>query len=374
MDKLVNIYRINNYIDTFALGHYARVSEAIDNRNGETVAFKVMRSEHLSPDGDIRWEYRAFANEAELLTALDNNPHIINMIDCGYLSTLSDTFIDGEIASFGQDITAFADALTDYAERNWRPYITMPSLPRTNNLFYLMKPNTPGARKRLPSEEGLTIAMQFGHVLQSAHRKGIVYLDHKLEHVYWDGTKLEIIDLNSSRQLDSDATGNDNLFRMDVHNLCVGILYPLLTGLSPQKGTLRPQPSGMSEVETRYQGVTSLDFGVEPTLSVAFQELLQRGAAMQIETADDFLMGLQQVAALHGWDFPNQYTAAADREARDQMRGGLRKIREGQACLHDAREMLREAAILEGISEDMEDELRRLIKVANETLNHRVIP
>ena len=49
MKKLADLYRVDNFIDTFALGHYARVLEAQDRRNGQTVAFKVMRPEHLPP-------------------------------------------------------------------------------------------------------------------------------------------------------------------------------------------------------------------------------------------------------------------------------------------------------------------------------------
>ncbi len=51
-------YRIGNYIDTFALGHYARVLDAEDVPNNRVVAFKVMRPEHLSDDGTPRWEAR----------------------------------------------------------------------------------------------------------------------------------------------------------------------------------------------------------------------------------------------------------------------------------------------------------------------------
>ena len=52
---LEELYRIDNYNDTFALGHYARVMDALDRRSGHMVAFKVMRPEHLSADGEVRW-------------------------------------------------------------------------------------------------------------------------------------------------------------------------------------------------------------------------------------------------------------------------------------------------------------------------------
>jgi hypothetical protein len=54
MDKLDDVYRIANFIDTFALGHYARVLDATDLRGNTMVAFKVMRAEHLTPGKEPR--------------------------------------------------------------------------------------------------------------------------------------------------------------------------------------------------------------------------------------------------------------------------------------------------------------------------------
>ncbi len=374
MPNLDDLYRIDNFNDTFALGHYARVLDALDRRSGHTVALKVMRSEHLSSDGDMRWEYRAFANEADLLMKLSGSPHVVDMLDCGYLSSVSEAPAGGEVMSYHEDVLGFVHALSDYAEKGWRPYLSLQNLPRTQNLLYLMRTDRQGTRWRLPSEEGLALALQFAELLRLAHGQGVVYLDHKLEHVYWDGTQLCIIDFNSSRQLDVKDPGAPQFFRMDIHNLCVGILYPIFTGLSPQKTTLRPQPGTWNEAESRYQDITTLDFGVEPSLSGALQELLQRGAEMQIETIDGFIQELQRVAALHGWDFPHQYTSPASRDARTQMRAGLTRLRKGQTELREARDLFREAAIQDGITEDLEAELRRLVKAVNEMLNNRVIP
>ena len=65
--NLIDLYRIENFNDTFALGHYARVLDAVDRRNGQQIAFKVLRPEHMNFDGEPSWEYRAFAIEADLL-------------------------------------------------------------------------------------------------------------------------------------------------------------------------------------------------------------------------------------------------------------------------------------------------------------------
>ena len=357
MTAINDLYEINNFIDTFALGHYARVFDAVDKRDGSPVAFKVLRPEHLTTNGEIRWEYQAFPSESDLLMDLVDSPNVVPLRDCGYLSAQGEIPMNGELESFGLDVVKFRAEMEAYAERGWRPYITMDNLPRNHNLLYLMKPSQPGSRWRLPSEEGIALALQFGKLLEYAHSKGIVYLDHKLEHVYWDGMKLQIIDFNSSRKVDGN-NGDAQYFRMDIHNLCVGILYPIFTGLSPQKTTLRPQPSNMPEVEARYQDVTHLDFGIEPSLSVALQEFLERGAKMQIERVEDYLSQLYEVASFHGWDFSDAYTSPASREARDHMRAGIRKLREGQNNIREARDLFRDAAILDNITEDVEDELR----------------
>ncbi|MCA0456989.1 MAG: hypothetical protein LCI00_23660 [Chloroflexi bacterium] len=374
MPNLIDLYRIDQFNDTFALGHYARVLDAQDRRNGHSVAFKLLRPEHIATDGEMKWEYKAFGNEADLLMKMAGSPHIVKLVDCGYISAEGEAPASGEIKSFQLDAMGFVQAMSEFAESGWRPYLALQNLPRIHNLLYLMKPNQPGTRWRLPSEEGLALALQFGEVLRMAHQKGIVYLDHKLEHVYWDGTQLRIIDLNSSRQLEGSSRQDQQQYRADIHNLCVGILYPIFTGLSPLKTTLRPQPGNIEQAEARYQNVTTLDFGIEPTLSDGIKDLLQKGAAMQIETADQLLTLLQQAASAHGWDFQNLYTSPASRDARGQMRAGLTRLRRGQADLREARDMFREAAIQDGISPDLEAELRRLVKAINEMLNHRVIP
>lgn len=374
MANLNDLYRIDNYNDTFALGHYARVFDALDRRTGHMVAFKVMRPEHLSPDGEVKWEYRAFANEANLLMKLADSPQVVDLLDCGYLANPGEVPGDGEIESFQRDILGFTRSMDKFAQQGWRPYLSLQNLPRTNNLLYLMKPSKPDVRWRLPSEEGLALALQFGNMLKLAHQQGIVYLDHKLEHVYWDGTQLRIIDLNSSRQLENDANTNAQFFRMDIHNFCVGILYPVFTGLSPRKAALRPQPGTWTDVESRYKDISELDFGIEPTLSEGIKTLLQRGAAQQHATTDEFLSALYDAGAALGWDFPSHYTSPASRDARTQMRAGLTRLRKGQEHLREARDLFREAAIQEGITEDLEAELRRLVKAVNEMLNDRVIP
>jgi serine/threonine protein kinase len=371
--KLSELYHLENYIDTFAPGHYARVMDALDFRSQHTVAFKLMRPEHLTPDGEMKWEYRAFGNEAQILAKLAESPHVVKLLDCGFVLATEEAPTEGEAVSMGKDVPEFVQALAEYAQRGWRPYLALENMPRTNNLFYLMRPTPQSPRRRLPNEEGITLALQFANLLRLAHDQRIVYLDHKLEHVYWDGTTLRVIDFNSSQQL-TGGVGDSHLYVQDIHNMCVGVLYSLFTGMSPQKSQLLPQPGNLEAAENRYKDISELDFMMEPTLSPALQRLLQKGAAQHIPALDVFIEELQQVAALHGRDFPNYYTSPASRTGRDKMRRGLKMLREGEDQLRQARDLFREAAVQDGITEDLEDELRRLVKGVTELLNHRVIP
>lgn len=373
MTQLHDLYHVENYIDTFALGHYARVLLANDLRGNQQVAFKVMRPEHILADGEMRWEFRAFGNEAEILHKLQHSPHIIKLRDCGFVESIAEAPVDGDIQSYGTNVSVFTANMQAYASRGWRPYLALEYLPRTENLFYLMKPDKPNARRRLPSEEGLSLALQFGNVLTMAHENKIVYLDHKLEHVYWDGQTLRVIDFNSSKQLTGVDTEVQEYVK-DVHNLCVGILYPLFTGMSPQKTALRPQAGGMEVVEGRYSDVQELDFMVEPLLSKNIQLLLQRGAAQQIPSVGVFVEMVQQVAAQHGRDFQNEHATPANRQARESVRKGLQLLRDGENAVREARDIFREAMIQDGLTEDLEDELRRLVKAVNDFINERVIP
>jgi len=206
------------------------------------------------------------------------------------------------------------------------------------------------------------------------HSDCIVYLDQKLRHVYWDGAHLKVIAFKSSRRLDDSRSQDRKQYSKDLHNMCVGLLYTIFTGMAPQNTSLRPQPSSRNAVEARYTDIHQLDFSMEPQLSPGLVELLQRGAAQKIDTVGDFVRGLQRVASQHGWPFRDYFTSAASSAAREQMRLGLRHLRGGQEQLRQARDLFREALIQDDISPDLEDELRRLVLLLNEMLNQRALP
>ena len=56
------------------------------------------------------------------------------------------------------------------------------------------------------------------------------------------------------------------------------------------------------------------------------------------------------------------------------MRKALKLLRDGESQVREARDRLRDAMVQDGITQDLEDELRRLIKDINDVLNQRIIP
>jgi DNA-binding transcriptional ArsR family regulator len=120
-----------------------------------------MRTEHLTDDGQPRWEATAFINEADLLTRMALSPHVVRLYDCGYISSVDEDPRSGQIDSYELNVDQFRQGAYRFAAQRWRPYLALEILPRTENLLYLMKPNAPGTRWRLPTEEGLDLATQF---------------------------------------------------------------------------------------------------------------------------------------------------------------------------------------------------------------------
>src|SRR5512140_2464195 len=104
MPFLTEGYSVGNTIDTFALGHYARVYEATDTRTRKSCAFKVMRVEHLADDEQPRWEAMAFINEADLLMRMASSPHVVKLLDCGYISSVDENPRNGQIDSYGLNV------------------------------------------------------------------------------------------------------------------------------------------------------------------------------------------------------------------------------------------------------------------------------
>jgi serine/threonine protein kinase len=321
-------------------------------------------------------EYKAFGREASLLHHFTGCRAVVDLLDCGFVSDAAERPVSGEIVSFGRNVGEFCDSLTDFHRRGWRPYLSETLMPEPTNLFVALRENMKQKRYRLPTEEGLALSMQYADLLYKAHTDDIVYLDVKLEHVYWDGSQLCLIDWNSSKRL-SDVNSYDEdpdtLKKKDISAFAIGVMYPLFTGMPPQGSRFFEQPSNVDEVAKRYNGVRTLDFEMESSLAPDLVQLIRSAAASEYSTVQQFKEALELCAFQHGWPLEGNgspvITSAV--RARKHMRTGLQLLRQAQAEIQQARGEIMEAAEEDPV---IRKEAERLIELLNELWKHRVIP
>jgi serine/threonine protein kinase len=369
--KFSDLYRPEWFID-FAEGYYARVFRAHDLAKGGEVAFKVLRPEHLE-DGKEGKEYNAFGLEARLLHHLRDCKTVVKLFDCGFVSDRTPLPTQGEIISLGDDVDTFNGLLSKFRKRKWRPYLCEALKPEPQNLFVLLKENTQ-RRRRLPTEEAIALARKYTDLLQRAHADEIVYLDVKLEHFYWRDGHLSVIDWNSSRLLSDPANQDEDhelLKQNDIRNFAIGVMYPILTGVSAV-GDFRAMPSSSDAVDKRYQNVNELDFRMEPALAKELVGLIRAAAFGDFSTIEQFQAALDACSYHHGWQVGDQQAPASAQQARCAMRKGLSALHRAQSEIQRARsEMI---AALEEADPRLDAEIERLIQEIDEFWERRVLP
>lgn len=374
MSALIQLYEIGGYVDTYAPGFSARVARATHWPSGRDVAFKVLRREHLND----AWVWNQFAVEADLLLRLRHSPVIAQMADCGYVSDdAHDVPAEGEIASHGEKIDSFRSQMALRYGQGWRPYVALELLPEEHCLLNLVRgADGDGVRPfRLPMEEGVDLAMQFVDFLRATHALDVVYWDHKPEHVYWDGRRLRLIDLNVSRLLSADLSVEARAFekRKDLRHLAAGVLYTVFTGRDFRFQGTPPQaePSDPLSVDRRFKGPAHLAFGVDDAILPELCDLLQEcaGPGSDDPTANSVLDRLRQIAAQIGWELGYPVADAACK-ARREIQQALATLRHAQAGIKKARQHLLVARSLNPADPDTE----RLSREADEFYLHRVLP
>lgn len=380
MQKLDDLYEITNsnesFIDVDALGYSARVLRALSFKTGDDIAFKVLRRERLG-EPDV---WKRFVTEVKLLRMLSHTPVAIQMLDCGFASdTAHDLPVDGHIFSCDLDIQKFSTSLPEYLAKSWRPYIALERLPKEHNLLRLIRgaDGDGGHPFRLPTEEGLRLAMQFTEFLCEMHELHTAYIDHKPEHVYWDGIQLRVIDFNVSQILEKKLGAEDiaNRKKQDMRHFMASVLYTVFTGrdFRYQNQGMAPsaRPSDPNFVENTFRGVTHLDFGMEETLLPQLTDLInQTMDPASTLTSVEFLDELNKCAAVLGWE-ETGYPASADASlSHEEILNGLSALREAQRKISEARDHFLTARA----HHPNDQESRRLYREASEFYKHRVLP
>jgi serine/threonine protein kinase len=376
MPAFNDLYSIDRYIDTRALGFSARVAQAMHWASGQDVAFKVMRREHQSDER----VWQQFVTEVDLLNRFRDTPAMAQMVDCGYVADPSrDCPTEGEIVSCGTDLPAFQKEGQGRMARHWRPYIALELLPADHCLLNLVHGVDGDGRRplRLTTEDALSLAIQFAEFLCRAHAGNIVYWDHKPEHVYWMDGRLRIIDLNVSRPLGPETSSPAKAVAKgkDLQHMLSGVLYTAFTGrdfrFQDQAQAPQPTPSAPKMVEVRFNGTSALDFHVEETLLPAIDREINRFMAAKPSSinAEALLDCLRRIASEIGWEVGYPVTEQA-RQARSEIQKGLAALRQAQAEISKARQHFLQARAINPADRESE----RLHRESSEFYRQRVLP
>ncbi len=381
MPRLDRHYEIQKLVDAHAPGFSARVAKAIDWKTGEDVAFKVMRRQYMNENElekglDVLRRYKI---EIRILEKFRDHPVPNRFLDCGFVSdTSGEAPSGGDIESFGVDGQEFIRNSMEFFNRGWRPYIVLEYIDWKYCLLNLVRGSDGNGKHplRLPTDEGLSLAMQFSEFLKAMHQHNMVYIDHKPEHAYWVDGKLRVIDFNVSNIFEANANPASVVQekRKDIKYFMAGILFTVFTGRDAryQHESSAPSaaPSDPVGTQRRFDGITSLDFGMEEWLLPSLTQLIQQGMdTTQPMEIGAFIKGLKSCSTLLGWnkhDHEKQHLC----EARQKLLEGLDALREAQEKLEQARDCFNSLAG----TPDFDQDYYRLYERTTEFLNHKILP
>ena len=330
-----------------------------------TIAIKILKVEHIGNDD---WYFKSLLNEAYLLSLLADDKNVVNLYDCGYIFSDDPEPIDGDIVSYNLDIDQFLAADEEFLEAGWRPYLALELMPPENNVPMLI---SQGRRARMPREEAIELARQYATLLSRVHTHHIMYRDFKLEHTYWDGAHLVVIDWNASAETSPAASVNEQ--PLEIHKFVTAVMYPLFTLQNPLgDGIYRSQARDPRENEAYLRSVRELHWGPQCVATPKLRDIMSRAIVNGNDayaTAEEFVHDLTASAAELGWPTSENHTDEPVSKSHAHIMTALSHLRLGQIHLENAKESLEDVL---GLTQD--EEINRLYRDICEFLSERVIP
>lgn len=239
-------------------------------------AIKIMR-----PD---KKEYALplFKNEINILDIMKDVPGITPIIALGYMQVTSGS-LPGEIAPLttSQKKQASASHLTGIVDlfeitetknflseidsrvaEDWMAFIVLPRRWEDNLYLRCDAGYTRGEYNRIfPISDALKAAVQISSILQEAHQRGIVYLDHKALHYYWNEPREQVfvLDWNIGRQVTNGSS--EEVFEFDLLQFSARALHHFMTGRqAPGSVKVGPnKPEEISNAPHKYEPIWTYD-------------------------------------------------------------------------------------------------------------------
>ena len=239
-----------------ARGSSARVVSGIlqfSERSNFPAAIKLMRMDQ------VHYALPLFVEEVQILSILHDLPGVSHLIECGFIrldegaqfplvSANAAPPATGRVVRIGPDSPQeFPARINEMIEAGWTPYLAIEQQDQENNLLFLCDAGVTRGQY-LPMVTLLQMSIQICDILEVAHRRNIVYRDHKILHFYWQSVDrgIYMIDWNVARYHPDGLTQTE--INMDIVQFGARGLHHILTGRTAP-GALPLGPTRPEEIE-----------------------------------------------------------------------------------------------------------------------------
>lgn len=226
-------------------------------------AIKVMRPDKTD------YAKPLFINEVRILEKMRDVPGISPLLGLGYLrvtkghwpeeipplttsqvSEASAENLEGEIKLYLPDETeSFLAEMESRIREQWLAFLILPRRWEDNLYLRCDSGYTRGEYHRsFTVAEALKAALQICEILQVAHNKDIVYLDHKALHYYWNQPREQVmvLDWNIGREITNGDS--QEIIAFDILQFSARALHHLLTGRQAP-GSVQVGPNKPEEIQ-----------------------------------------------------------------------------------------------------------------------------
>lgn len=305
---------LRDYAVPEAVGSSARVFNLqyapLSGEYGDTPAIKIMR-----PDNK-QYALPLFRSEVEILDQMQAVPGVTPMLGLGFLKVTEGRW-PGDIAPLSTSLVSqasaaelageadlFAPAESDLflselhgrVAKDWLAFIILPRRWEDNLYLRCDAGYTRGEFHRTyPVSDALQAAIQICDILQQAHAKNIIYLDHKILHYYWNQPRQQVyvLDWNIGRTV---TNGNSQeVFAFDILQFSARALHHLLTGRqAPGSVKVGPnKPEDIQNAPEKYEPVWTYDD--QKRLTLDEMDVLGKAIQGHYQTAEELSDQLQSL-------------------------------------------------------------------------------
>lgn len=259
-----------------------------------------------------------FESEARILDRMKEVPGITPLLGLGFLQlsegewpleiapltkTLEETASASQLSGTAElyapdEVEIFLNLLQQKVEEGELAFFVFPRRWEDNLFLRCDAGYTRGEyRRSFPVELALKAAVQISKILEAAHARNIVYLDHKILHYYWNEPRQQVftLDWNIGRIIDNGNT--QEVFAFDVLQFSARALHHMLTGRQAP-GSVKVGPNLVEEIQNapdHYEPIWTYDD--QKRLSQDELDLLSAALQGKYQTAADLLAELERLLA-----------------------------------------------------------------------------